>query len=309
MTKPLVSVLTFCRNGEKTIRRCVESVLKQSHRNIQYVVQDGASTDATPSILVEYGDKVDLVSAADGGTNDAFWRALQRCRGEYIAVCLADEELLPTAIERAVKEFEENPFTGAVTGDAYLCQEDGIVFGTHVGQEFDLLAYLLGDYCPNFAASFFRRSALVDIGLFDERWKDGALDTVEFELWCRLGIEHKVKYVPYIFAKYGMGEGQQSHKINRILGELDSRLMIINRYLFGEENFFGKDEETRLFVIFRQFEIVVNHLNAYRQVAEANLVRQRMCKSLGVPIIQAEIPVPSIFGTRSKTLKFRLSIL
>jgi predicted O-linked N-acetylglucosamine transferase (SPINDLY family)/glycosyltransferase involved in cell wall biosynthesis len=281
--RPLFSVITFCRNGRKTIRRSIESVHNQTYPHVQHVVQDGASTDGTLDILRQYGSKLDLVSAPDGGTNDGFWRALLRCRGEFIAVCLADEELLPHALERAAEEFQAYPDAGAVTGDAYLCNEDGIVFGTHVGQEFDLVAYLLGDYCPNFAASFFRRSALFDVGFFDDRWKDGALDTVEFEMWCRLGIDHKVRYVPYLFAKYGMGADQQSHKVNRILGELDSRLMIVNRYLFGEANFFGDDIELKRFLIERQFEIVINHLTWNGRPEDAAVVARRMGVTLDHP--------------------------
>src|SRR5687768_13438262 len=110
---PTVSVVMFCRNAETTIRRSIASVLAQTYSNIQYVVQDGASTDGTLGILGEYRGKLELVSAPDGGTNDGFWRALLRCRGEFIAVCLADEELLPHAIERAVREFQAHPDVGA----------------------------------------------------------------------------------------------------------------------------------------------------------------------------------------------------
>lgn len=280
-TAPLVSVILFCRNGRRTIRRSIESVLGQTYRNIQYVVQDGASTDGTLEILREYDDGMELVSAPDLGTNDAFWRALLRCRGEIIAVCLADEELLPHAIERAVEEFARDPNLGAVTGDAYFCNDQGTVFATHTGQDFNLLTYLFGDYCPNFAASFFRRSALANVALFDDRWKTGALDTVEFEIWCRLGIDHRVRYVPYVFAKYGMSEDQMSHKIERVLGELDSRLMIIEKHLFGKENFFGVDDELQRFIVHRQFEIVINHLTWNGRPHDAKKVRQRMRKVLG----------------------------
>lgn len=273
---PLVSVLMFCRNGAKTIRRSVDSVLSQSYPNIQYVVQDGASTDGTTEILRSYAGRVELVSEPDRGTNDGFLRALLRCRGEFISVCLADEALMPCAIERAVEEFLRDPDLGAVTGDAYLWNDDGTIFGTHVGKPFNFLTYLFGDYCPNFSASFFRRSALEDVGFFSNRWKEGDLDTIEFEIWCRLGTEHKVKYVPYIFSKYGMNDDQMSHKMQRIIGELDSRCMILDKYLFGGDRFFGNNYALHNFILRRQFEIIIHHLTAHKRLEDAEQIKRKM---------------------------------
>lgn len=283
MNPPLVSVLMFCRNGNPRIRRSIESVLGQSYGHIQYVVQDAASTDGTFELLRSYGSRIELVSEPDSGTNEGFWRALQRCRGDYFCACLADEELMPSAIERAVELLEADKRIGSITGDAYLTNEHGIVFGTHVGQTFDLLGYLLGDYCPNFSASFFRRSALDQIGFFTQRWKSGNLDTIEFEIWCRLGIEHRVQYIPYIFSKYGIHEGQMSNVMPRIIGELDSRQMIISKFLFGKDGFFGENEELKQLVVYRQFEIILNHLNAYKRLEEAQEIRRRMNALLEQP--------------------------
>jgi predicted O-linked N-acetylglucosamine transferase (SPINDLY family)/glycosyltransferase involved in cell wall biosynthesis len=284
-SSPLFSVLMFCRNGGQGIRKSIESVLGQTYPNIQYVVQDGASTDDTIDIIRSYGSRVELVSEPDSGTNEGFWRALMRCRGKYVGSCLADEALLPGAIERAVEEFEKDRSIGAVTGDAYLWNEHGTIFGTHVGQEFDLLGYLMGDYCPNFSASFFRRSALQEVGLFDRRWKRGALDTVEFEIWCRLGTEHRVKYVSYIFSKYGIHENQMSQKLPRILGELDSRRMIIDDFLFGETGFFGDNTALRDFILRRQYEIIVNHLLAYKREEQAAEVKRRMGEAVKKTVV------------------------
>jgi hypothetical protein len=46
-TQPLVSIISFCKDRIQTIRRSAESVLGQSYRNLEFVVQDGASTDGT----------------------------------------------------------------------------------------------------------------------------------------------------------------------------------------------------------------------------------------------------------------------
>src|SRR5690242_2017987 len=116
---PLVSIFMFVRNGEASVRRAIESVRAQTYPNIEFIVQDGASTDGTLDILRGY-DGIQLVSEPDSGPNEGLWRALNRCNGEFIGSCLADEELLPDAVARAVEILRANPDVGAITGDAIL---------------------------------------------------------------------------------------------------------------------------------------------------------------------------------------------
>src|SRR5574339_194257 len=76
---PLVSIICFCRNRAQTIRRCIDSVLAQSYTNLEFVVQDGASTDGTLEILKSYDDpRIKIVSEPDSGPAEAFWRVLNR---------------------------------------------------------------------------------------------------------------------------------------------------------------------------------------------------------------------------------------
>ena len=85
-----------------------ESVLNQTYRNLEFVVQDGASTDGTFELLQDYAKRdprIKIVSEKDSGPAEAYWKVLQRCKGDYIATCLSDEELVLDALERAVDWF------------------------------------------------------------------------------------------------------------------------------------------------------------------------------------------------------------
>ena len=53
-----VSVITVCYNSADTLRHAIESVVAQSHEDIEYIVIDGASADGTPSILNEYEGQI-----------------------------------------------------------------------------------------------------------------------------------------------------------------------------------------------------------------------------------------------------------
>ena len=52
--EPLVSIITVTRNRDMLISRAVKSVLKQTYRNIDYVIVDGASSDNTEGVIKEF---------------------------------------------------------------------------------------------------------------------------------------------------------------------------------------------------------------------------------------------------------------
>jgi hypothetical protein len=236
--RPLVSVILFCKNAERSLARSIESVAGQTYRNLEYVVQDGASTDRTLQIIRGYADRLDirLASEPDTGPADGFWRALKRCRGEIVATCLADEELMPDALERAVRVFEERPYLGAVTGDALNVDAEGRTLSTHRSAPFSFARYLAAEYCPYWSSSFFSMRALRLVGLFDSRW---SVESLEFEIWCRLAEDCEILYLPQVLSKYAIHAEQLSNQGERALVELRSRLQIIRDRVFRADGVFG----------------------------------------------------------------------
>lgn len=259
-TTPLVSIILFCRNGANTIRRAVESVLNGSYANIELVVQDGQSTDGTLEILRSYADeRIKLVSEPDSGSSDAFRKALARCTGEIIGSCLADEELLPDSIAAAVSYLVAHPDTGAVTGDALATDDHGQIRNTVAGREFDLLDYLFGRHTPYFCTAFFTRAALNEIGFFAD---DIVYDCFEFEIWTRLGMRHRVGYLPRPIAKYAIHEAQLSNTPGPMMRHIDGRIAVIGR-LFSADGFFGENPRLRDRIVLAQYRMFYAHAVAY----------------------------------------------
>ncbi|HLN23645.1 MAG TPA: glycosyltransferase [Patescibacteria group bacterium] len=226
MSQPLVSIFMFCKDRRESIARAIDSVLAQSWPHIEIIVQDAASTDGTLEILQAYGGAIDLVSAPDSGPAEGFNRALQRCRGAYIGSCLSDEELLPDAVERAVAYLDGHPQAGAITGDADIIDFNGKIIGEYISKPFILVPYLTGEYCPFFVSSFFRRQALVEVGIMDSGWQP---TSIEFEMWCRLGADTEIHYVSGKFGRYGIHPGQLSNVPSDIQLHMDGRFKVIER--------------------------------------------------------------------------------
>jgi glycosyltransferase involved in cell wall biosynthesis len=228
---PLVSIFNFCKDRKQSIRRCIESILNQSYKNLEIIIQDGASTDGTLEIIQSYhDDRIKLVSRPDSGPPEAFWTALKRCTGDYIGSCLSDEEMLPQSVEEAVKTFEKNPGFGGICRDMYLMDENGEIKGLGKGQPFLVHDYLSGIFTPHFATAFFRRSSLENIGLYSRNWH---MDCGEYELWCRLGLAYPIAYKPGFCAKYASHTGQLSRDPTNIVQMFWARARVLKE-LFND---------------------------------------------------------------------------
>lgn len=279
--QPLVSIICFCKNRVSFIPRSVESVLNQTYRNIELVVQDGASTDGTLELLKSYAardPRIKIVSEPDSGPAEAYWKVLHRCTGDYIGTCLSDEELIPDAVEKAVGWFASAPTVGAFTCDGHTTDADGNITGEFKAGDFDFVAYLFNKYCPFWPGSFFRRKALLDVGLDRPGWNIGCL---EFEIWCRLARDHEVRYVPEPISKYAVHPGQLSNTPANFYEHIENRLKLIEN-LFSAEGFFGGDKHHQQVIghvlefslysdhWFRELESKINHLSQFEFHARAH---------------------------------------
>lgn len=89
----LFSIITVCKNPGKSIIKTLESVLNQNTNSIEYIVIDGASSDGTLDVLMQYakkfeklGKKFVLISEPDKGIYDAMNKALKISTGDYVSV-------------------------------------------------------------------------------------------------------------------------------------------------------------------------------------------------------------------------------
>ena len=233
---PLVSILTNCKNARHTIRRCIESVVTLNYPNLECIVNDGASTDGTLEILCEYRDRypnlIKLVSERDSSSAEGFFRAIKRCTGEIIGTCLADEELLPFAATWAAQLFRHHGDADVVHGDIYNTNLEGRIYCPNHSGPFDLVAYFAHEMTPHFAGTFFKRSALVRMGLFTEEWRQ---DIGEFGIWGTLGLDdYKVVYTPEILTKYAVHPEEESERIDIVRGLINGRGEYLDALFRGE---------------------------------------------------------------------------
>ncbi|RVU34109.1 glycosyltransferase family 2 protein [Hwanghaeella grinnelliae] len=126
-TDDLVSVIIPVFNREKTIRAAVDSVLLQSHGNIEVLVVDDCSSDRTREVVEAIPDKrVRLIPREkNGGAGAARNAGIAAAKGDYIAFQDSDDLWLPGKLERQIEVFKEAPDkVGVVFGGKILYGRD-----------------------------------------------------------------------------------------------------------------------------------------------------------------------------------------
>ncbi len=103
---PLISVCIPARNEERNIRTCVEAILNQDYPNIEIIVLDDRSSDATPQILADIASRdsrLHPISGSDlpkgwAGKPHALFQASASARGEWLCFVDADTFLSPATL-------------------------------------------------------------------------------------------------------------------------------------------------------------------------------------------------------------------
>ncbi len=108
---PMVSIIIPVYNAEKTIRRCVDSVLNQEYKDTELLLVDDGSTDLSGQICDEYARKdsrVCVIHKENTGVSDTRNLALERARGIYLQFLDSDDWISPDATSLMVRAAGES---------------------------------------------------------------------------------------------------------------------------------------------------------------------------------------------------------
>ena len=133
-----VSVIVPAYNAEKTIGRCVESVLNQTYQDIELIVMDDGSRDSTAAILDEYAAKdarLRVVHKVNSGVSDTRNQALDLATGDYIQFLDADDWSAPDATRLFVRAMEDNECCDMVIADFYRVIDDKMAQKGNIEEE------------------------------------------------------------------------------------------------------------------------------------------------------------------------------
>ncbi|WP_428937695.1 glycosyltransferase family 2 protein [Fontivita pretiosa] len=135
MSSPRVSIGVPVFNGQKYLRFTLDSLLAQTFSDIEIIVTDNCSTDATPQIVAEYAARDPRIRYIRNPTNLGPARnyrvSMDLARGEYFKWNPADDVCAPDFIEKCVKVLDADPSVVMVYPRTNLIDAQGQVFAQY----------------------------------------------------------------------------------------------------------------------------------------------------------------------------------
>lgn len=173
---PLISIVTPSFNHGDYIEETIRSVIDQKYPNLEYVINDGGSTDNTTEILKKYSsDQLRWISEKDNGQADAINHGLQSSGGEIMAYLNSDDLLLPGSLNYIAKYFKTHPSVDIVYGHRVLIDKDSKEIGRWILPPHDNKVLCIADYVPQ-ETMFWRRSIWEKAGGYVDDSFDFAMD-------------------------------------------------------------------------------------------------------------------------------------
>lgn len=125
-TVPNISILVPVFNAEKTIIKCLDSILKQSYPDIEIICINDGSTDNTLNILHDYSLKdarILLIDKPNSGYGDSLNKAISLARGKYIGIVESDD-YIDLAMYENLTGIAEKHNAEVVKSDFYNVYDD-----------------------------------------------------------------------------------------------------------------------------------------------------------------------------------------
>jgi glycosyltransferase involved in cell wall biosynthesis len=188
---PKVTVVIAAYNAERFIRQTLDSVFAQTLHDVELIVVDDGSTDATAAILSSIDDRrLSVLRQVNGGVSVARNAGLALARAPYIFFLDADDVLLPDALQRMVATLDGNPDRVACFAHHIRITEDGIELSRRA--DLPLKMFPATDTLRNLVTKNFivcgaiciRTEAAHRVRGFNPELKWGE----DWEFWCRLAV-------------------------------------------------------------------------------------------------------------------------
>lgn len=242
---PLVSICVPTYNSAAYLRRSLDSIAAQTYPNVEVIVGDNASTDATVSIAdeysVKYGFRV-IVNDENIGPLNNWNRLIGQAQGDLIAIYHSDDVYEPTIVEESVKVMRNNENVAAVGTLARVIDgNENKMYDYSLPDEIvglDKDAYSFDDVmlavCKSGGKKTFfvtpslmvKKDVYSEVGLFD----DGFRSAGDYEMWFRLAVNHDVAVLNRQLINYRIHENQGSELELRRNVELPDIIPVIRAY-------------------------------------------------------------------------------
>jgi glycosyltransferase involved in cell wall biosynthesis len=224
---PKISIVTPSLNQGAFIEETILSVLHQGYPNVEHIVVDGLSGDATPAILERYRDRLaHVASEKDKGQSEAINKGFARATGDILTWLNADDMLAPGALAAVALAFatsEADMVAGiCVIQDAGRVQHRHLTAAAEGPLELDELLDLEGGWLSG--EFFYQPEVFFSRALWQRagaRVDESLYYSMDYELWLRFAEAGAVLHaIGRPLALFRVHPDQKTHAPERFQAEL-----------------------------------------------------------------------------------------
>lgn len=218
------TVVTVVFNGEKAIRKTIESVLNQQYAPYEYLIIDGMSGDRTVKIAEEYREDFDkkhirykVVSEKDSGIYNAMNKGIKLAEGDFISFLNAGDWYEFDALDNVNQFYNQAPFDLTYGGLHYINPN-----GSVTNKMSKLDKFPVSSRHWNHPSMFMRREIYQKYG-FDERFKTYA----DFHLYTKLRKTNiSIRVIPKIITNFSADGISTEVKMSEVLARAGEKYEI-----------------------------------------------------------------------------------
>lgn len=214
-----ISIITASYNSGKTIRHTVESVLRQTYPDFEYIVVDGGSTDNSIDIVKEYQvafkGRLKWISEKDKGIYDAMNKGIRMATGDVVGILNSDDFYTDENVLQTVADNFMNHSVDAVYGDIHFVHDADLgkcvrYYSSRLFSPF----WLRFGFMPAHPSFYCKREVFDKAGLYSLDYKIGA----DYEMMVRLFRKYGISscYISKDFVTMRTGGASNHHFSNRL---------------------------------------------------------------------------------------------
>ncbi len=229
MNNPMVSVIMPVYNGEKYIRKALESILNQTFQDFELIIIDDCGNDSSMIIVNEYKDSRIRVFHNNVNKGIAFSRnrAIQESKGKYIAIMDDDDISHQDRLLYQVDFMEKNSFVDVAGGQSSIIdEEDNVIAPPELMQE----STKMNKVMFLFYNSFHNSETIIRKKIVDEykiRYSDNMLGMEDFKFWIECSLHGRISNVNKEILKYRVTKDNETSRVRRI--QEDARKNLFNK--------------------------------------------------------------------------------
>jgi glycosyltransferase involved in cell wall biosynthesis len=215
-------------NGERYLYDSIDSILKQTYEDFEFIIIDDYSTDNSEEIIKSFRDKsiVFIKNDTNLGLTHSLNKGLRLCRGKYVARIDADDISMPHRLNTQVEFLEQSDYL-MIGSWVYIINEYNKVKATKklLTQCIDLRYKLL--FRNNFIHStvMFRKDVVLQLNGYDPRYPS----TEDYQLWSRLSRIGNIGNIPQYLVYWRENSHGISSTTKSIQNEFIERIAFENQ--------------------------------------------------------------------------------